>query len=190
MFRSRVFLIKHMSKFLPPATTSILYKVYVRSTLEYAVPIWMFGLTAHEADTLEKLQASACRAYLSAKFNAYPDWMTPKESLFEQAGWESPAWRRHILGLTFFHHVFYCFPSLLEKFNFKVTKHSRRFHFIVLPHVGKHMSKYFLFKYAIAWNKLPPTLRSLANKVKFKKKIKVEFDDFKCNLAGISHLFD
>ena len=105
-FRSRVFLFKHMAQTLPLSASSLLYKAYIRPTTEYAIPIWMFSLLVSEAIKLERLQASACRAYLTKKLKLAPAWSLSKEQLFELCAWESLCWRRHILGLRYFHHVF------------------------------------------------------------------------------------
>ena len=188
-FRSRVFLIRHMAKVLPHTATQLLYYSYVRPTVEYATPVWMFGVLASQAEKLERLQASACRAYLTSKNKCAPEWLTPKDRLFAAANWESLCWRRHILGLTYFHHIFYCFPTLLQQFSFVITRNSRRSLSIILPRVGTTMSKSFLFMYALAWNKLTPDLRSIPSTNVFKKKIKAEFVQHKFSTSGLSHLF-
>ena len=84
---------------------------------------------------------------------------------------------------------FYVFPSLLLKFNFNISSHPRRLHSLVLPPVGKHVSRSFLFKFAIAWNNLPLQIRAITSKHKFKLAIESEFAAHKYSTSGIQHIF-
>ena len=56
-----------------------MYKCYVRPTVEYATPVWMFDLSSVCVNKLDKLQAKAARAYLTSRNRNVPDWMTPKD---------------------------------------------------------------------------------------------------------------
>ena len=80
-FRGRVFLLRHMSGLIPCSTLSLMYKCYVRPTVEYATPVWMFDLSSVCVNKLDKLQATAARAYLTSRNRNVPDWMTPKDDL-------------------------------------------------------------------------------------------------------------
>ena len=57
-FRQRVNLLCHMSRYLNPATISLLYKSYVRPTIEYAVMVWSFRVPTTQLAQLDILQAS------------------------------------------------------------------------------------------------------------------------------------
>ena len=48
----------------------------------------------------------------NSKLKRRPDWTTSKEDLNVLSSWESLAWRRQILGLVYFHHVFSQYPSI------------------------------------------------------------------------------
>ena len=63
----------YMSSLLPFPTIHLLYKCYVRPLLEYAIPIWMFSLSIPLSNTLDRLQATAARAYLASKLKCWPE---------------------------------------------------------------------------------------------------------------------
>ena len=184
-FRGRVFLLSTMARLLPFFTISLLYKAYVRPVLEYAVPIWMFALTTQQAAILDRLQATAARAFLFCKTKSRPNWMTPKQTLNELCNWESLAWRRQILSLVFFHHLFYQYPSLLLQFKLTVSSSSRHPSLVILPRSGAHFSKSPLFLLSIAWNKLPESIRTEKSHLKFRKMIKALYSSHKFQLRGI-----
>ena len=186
-FRGRIFLLHKMAHHLPPSTTNLLYKSYVRSTVEYAIPVWALSMRAKEIDTINKLQANAARAYLTAKQTRQPDFMTPKDDLNKMAQWDSLHWRRQILCLSYFHHVIYQFPSLLSKFNFSLTSPTARLPYLIMfpPRAGTHLAKSFLFLISIAWNKLPLLLRSEKNHSKFKMKVRQHFVEYRYLVSGI-----
>lgn len=186
-FRGRVFLLCTMACLLPFSTVSLLYKCYVRPLLEYAVPVWFCSLTSSQSTILDRLQATMARAYLHSKLKHRPDWLTPKESLNYHCNWESLAWRRQILSLKYFHHLFYEFPSLLMKFNFRVSSNPRHPTSLVLPKSGSYMCKSSLFVLAVAWNNLPEEIRSVKSPFKFKKSIRILYRDCRYSLSGIAN---
>ena len=112
-----------------------------------------------------------------------------KEQLLLEANIESLTWRRHILCLTYFHHLVHEFPGLLERFNFKFTMSGRKTNSLVLPPAGTRLCRSFIFQFAIAWNKLPADLRSIRNGTQFKHAVKREFALFKYKIAGLAYLF-
>ena len=144
-FCSAVSLTFSPSLFFPFSTRAI-----VRPTVEYATPVWSCALTSAQAITLDRLQAAAARSCLRAKTGRFPDWQTSKENLNSHRNWESIAWRRHILGLAYFHHVYYCRYSLLHVNSFKKSRSSHHPHFLILPVAGSYISHSFLFMFAIA----------------------------------------
>ena len=135
-----------MASLLPYSTVSILYKCYVRPLLEYAIPLWLFSLSSRESAVLDRLQATAARAYIRSKAKVKPNWDTSKEYLNSSCSWESLAWRRHILSLVFFQHIFYQYPSLLVQFNIRRASFSNRHPLsLILPKCGSHFSRSPLF---------------------------------------------
>lgn len=188
-YRSRVFLLCNMAQYLPFSAINLLYKCYVRPTIEYALPVWLLHIDCHQVLTFDKLQASAARALLFCKLKQKPDWLTPKESLNRMCDWASLQWRRHVLGLVYYHHVYYHFFSLLDGFGFQKSRNSRHSTSIILPRAGSTFVKSFLFQFSIAWNKLPETTRCLTSPSKFKRQIRKDFISYKFKLSGLSHLF-
>ena len=175
-----------MSTLLPASTISLLFKSYVRPTLEYACPVWMFCLTSCQKETLNTLQASAARAYLSAKNKRKVDWMTSKHILNQPSGWESLHWRRQILALVYFHHVVHYFPSLLDTFSITRSSSARRPFSFLLPKASLYIAKCSLFKLTIEWNKLPFELQSLPAK-SFSIQIRHHYNAHKYSMDGIPY---
>ena len=165
----------------------ILYKCYVRPLLEYAVPVWMFSVSARGtmSTTLDKLQATAARAYLNSKLKRRPDWTTSKEDLNVLSSWESLAWRRQILGLVYFRHVFSQYPSLLSHFQLPSSQSSRHPSSIILPKPGTFFRKSTLFSLSVAWNKLPEDIRSLSTTAKFSIAVRRYHSQSMFSLKGI-----
>ena len=112
---------------------------------------------------LDKLQATAARAYLRQRHKHTVDWFTSKVDLNSRSCWESLEWRRQILTLLYFHHLYYFYPSLLSDFHFTKSSSSRRPSSVILPRAGPYVAKSPLFLMCIAWNKLPENIRSLAS---------------------------
>ena len=184
-FRSRVFLLRHMAHFLSASTVSLLYKCYVRPLLEYAVPVWSFAVSHSDSLTLDRLQAVAARSYLLCKTRHPPEWETPKQILNRTCDWSSLKWRRQILSLLYFHHVFYQFPSLLIRFKFNVSLSCRHPSSIVLPRSGAHFLKSPLFSLSVEWNKLPEHIRCVQSSVNFRIALKAHYSQHRYSLTGI-----
>ena len=68
-----------------------------------------------------------------------------KHAVTHLCEWESLQWRRQILSLVYFHHVFYQFPALLSQFSFTISSSCRHPSSIVLPRSGTHFFKSPLF---------------------------------------------
>ena len=153
-FRSRVVLLCHMSHFLPFNVVHLLYKCYVRPAIGYAIPAWISGLKIEHINTLDKLQARVARSCLSLRSGSSIDWLTPKEELNRLCNWSSLQFRRHILCLCFFHHLYYYFPDLLTDFGFHKSHSFRHPSSLILPKVGSHFGNSYLFRFSIAWNNL------------------------------------
>ena len=184
-FRSRVFLLSRMALFFPRSIISILYKSYIRPTLEYSIPVWFSSLTVQDQDSMSRLQASATRGYLAAKLGRKPDWMTPKENLNQRAGWEAIKWRLQILSLCYFHHIVYTFPSVLFDFKFRFSSSSRHPKSLVLPPTGNYFAKSFLFLIAVAWKKLPADIRSLDSPTLFNRQVRKLYEVYRFSVSGI-----
>ena len=99
--------------------------------------------------------------------------------------WSSLKWRRQILSLLYFHHVFYQFPSLLIRFKFNVSLSCRHPSSIVLPRSGAHFLKSPLFSLSVEWNKLPEHIRCVQTSVNFRIALKAHYSQHRYSLTGI-----
>ena len=184
VFRTRVILFAYMCGFLPPSALCILYKCFIRPTIEYAVPVCMSSLNAIQKSTLDKLQAKAARSYLFA-LGKPPHHLTTKENLNKICQWESVQWRRQILSLCYYHHVVHQFPQLLEEFQFRKSVSPRHPMTIRLPPASTCFSKFSLFCLSVEWNKLPEFLRSLSLGKAFDTQIKEHYASSKFTVNEI-----
>ena len=77
----------------------LLYKVTVRSLVDYALPIYGNNLKQTDLNRLEQLQYRAGKLVVSAlKY-------TSKEKLYDELGWETIQKRIEYLGLSIFHKI-------------------------------------------------------------------------------------
>ena len=126
-----------------------------------------------------------CSFILLCKTRHSPEWETPKQILNRTCDWSSLKWRRQILSLLYFHHVFYQFPSLLIRFKFNVSLSCRHPSSIVLPRSGAHFLKSPLFRLSVEWNKLPEHIRCVLSSVNFRIALKARYSQHRYSLTGI-----
>ena len=86
-------------KFLNRKTLDLLYKVIVRSLIDYALPIYANSLKVTEIARLERIQYKAGKIVSGALH------FTSKEKHNSELGWESIKKRIDFLGLCFFHKI-------------------------------------------------------------------------------------
>ena len=86
-------------KYLKRSTLDILYKVCVRSTLEYGLVIYYHSLTLPQANRLSQIQ------YRAAKLCTGALHFTSQVKLETDLAWESIADRAKFLGLNIFHKI-------------------------------------------------------------------------------------
>ena len=86
-------------KLLKRHTLDVLYKITVRSVLDYSLPVYFNSLTAKQKAKLEKIQYTAAKIVSGALHN------TSRVSLNEELAWESIDTRAQFLGLTIFHKI-------------------------------------------------------------------------------------
>ena len=86
-------------KYLNRKTLDLLYKVTVRSVIDYALPIYSNNLKVTEQNRLEQLQYKAAKLVTGA-LN-----FTSREKLNEELGWEPIKKRCEYLGLNIFHKI-------------------------------------------------------------------------------------
>ena len=80
-------------------TLDLLYKITVRSVIDYALPVYFKTLKQTEMSRLENLQ------YRAAKIVTGAFHYTSREKLNIELGWETIQKRCDILGLNIFHEI-------------------------------------------------------------------------------------
>ena len=86
-------------KMLKRQTLDVLYKLQVRSLLDYSLPVFYNSLSAKQKLRLDKIQ------YTAAKIVSGALHLTSKERLYNELGWETIPSRAEFLGLSLFHKV-------------------------------------------------------------------------------------
>ena len=86
-------------KLLQRKTLDILYKIIVRSVIDYALPVYANNLKQTEIARLERLQ------YRAAKLTTGALHFSNKEKLNLELGWETIYTRIKFLGLSLFHKI-------------------------------------------------------------------------------------
>ena len=162
--------------FLDRSTLDVLYKLTVRSVIDYGLPIYFQTLKASEIARLNQIQ------YRAAKLCTGALHFTSQAKLEKELGWESITERAHFLGLSLFHKIHLhqtrplirkCMPVL----NITNTRASGSYK--IFPSLGLKYSNSFFPFFTKTWNKLDISLRSqmdlslfklnLKNKIKPKK---------------------
>ena len=86
-------------KYLSRQTLDLLYKIMVRSIIDYALPVYFHTLRQTEIKRFEEIQ------YRAAKLVTGAYHFTSKEKLNLELGWESIDSRANILSLDIFHKI-------------------------------------------------------------------------------------
>ncbi|KAI8514761.1 hypothetical protein Bbelb_073520 [Branchiostoma belcheri] len=91
----KLFLLRRLKRFgVTTQNLTTVYIVYVRSTMEYAAPVWHPALTCTQSARLERQQKRACRIILGTEYTDYT-------SALSTLNLDSLAERRTHLCLTF-----------------------------------------------------------------------------------------
>ena len=86
-------------KFLKRQTLDVLYKIQVRSCIDYMLPVYYHTLRQREKSHIEQIQ------YKAAKLASGALHYTSQLKLEKEMGWESITERADFLGLTLFHKI-------------------------------------------------------------------------------------
>ena len=159
-------------KYLKRSTLDILYKVCVRSTIEYGLVLYWHTLKQTEAARLVQIQYRAARVCSGALM------FTNQSRLEADLSWESVADRAKFLGLSIFHKIHLnltrpliktCMPEL----NTNNTRRSGCYK--KLPFKSKKYSDSFFPKFSDFWSVLPKSLREQKDIILFKTQLKLIF---------------
>ena len=158
-------------KFLSRTTLDILYKLTVRSVIDYSLILYFHSLRVTEVARLEQIQ------YRAAKLCTGALHFTNKDKLNAELGWESISTRAEFLGISLFHKIHLhatrplirkCMPQIETK-----NKNTRSRNFYKLfPPIGSNFSNSFFPHFTKSWNNLEPSLQSEQDLNFFKEKLK------------------
>ena len=158
-------------KFLDRATLDLLYKLTIRSVLEYGMIVYFHSLTQTQLARLSRVQYRAARLCTGA----LP--YTSQLKLEQDLGWPSLAKRADFLSLTVFHKISLnltrplirkCMPS--TKINTKNTRSSVPYN--PFPYKHEFFSKTFFPYTTKLYNKLPHSIRKERDILEFKSRLK------------------
>ena len=145
-------------KYLSRKTLDLLYKVTVRSLIDYALPVYGNNLKFTDINRLEQLQYRAAKLVVGA----LP--YTSREKLNRELGWETIKKRIDYLGLSIFHkiHVGGTRPLLrkcMTKVDWEKSYNLRaKGGYLPYPRYGnKFLNSFFPYITKI-WNSLPASI--------------------------------
>ena len=140
-------------------TLDIMYKMHVRSCIDYCLPVYGPSLSNTQVNKLDQLQYRAARmATMAMKF-------TSKEKIFSDLGWESIENRIKYLSLSLFHKIHIhgtrplirsCMPPINQYQNF--TRSNKYYNTFTQKDTTFRNS--FFPKISNLWNDLPSELRN------------------------------
>ena len=163
-------------RFLNRATLDLLYKLTVRSVVEYAMVVFYNSLKQTQLKRLDQIQ------YRAAKLCTGALHFTSQIKLEQDLSWESVSDRAEFLGLTVFHKIRdfetrplikKCMPNLQIK-----ARNTRSTGLYVEHKYQQYQNKTFMTSFfphfTKIYNKLEPETRNL-NLVDFKEKLKPKY---------------
>ena len=154
-------------------TLDILYKLTVRSVIDYGLIIYFHSLKQTDQARLTQLQYRAAKLVTGALH------FSSKEKLDSELGWESISQRAEFLGLSLFHkiHIYEtrplvrkCLPKIKQ--NVKNTRPNEIYN--EFPPSGIQFSNSYFPHYSKSYNNLDKSLQSEKDLIIFKDKLKVE----------------
>ena len=132
-----------------------MYKLTVRSVIDYALPVYCKTLNQTEIARLEQIQYRAAKLVTGALH------LTSKDKLNSELGWETIQKRSELLGLNFFHKIHLhetrplirnCMPKLdFEREHFLRSKGG----YIPFKNIGNKFKTSFFPHHSELWNNLP-----------------------------------
>ena len=161
-------------KLLKRQTLDLLYKITVRSVIDYALPVYYKSLKITDIARLENIQ------YRAGKIVTGAFHLTNKQKLNIELGWESISQRGDILSLSFFHkvHLYETRPLIrtcMPKVNLEINHQTRsQIGYISSKYMGASFEKSFFPNTLKLWNSLPKNIQS-RDLQDFKSEIKRRF---------------
>ena len=169
-------------------TLDLLFKITVRSVIDYALPLYGNTLKQAELARLEQLQ------YRGAKLVSGALHSTSKDKLNKDLGWESIKKRIDFLGLCIFHKIHrqesrplvrVCLTKLDSE-----KKHMTRSKggYTPYPNLGHKFLNSFFPYISKLWNKLPLTTK-IMNVIEFKQQLKLDLKPTKYKAFSVGPKF-
>ena len=155
---------------LSRTTLDLLYKLTVRSVIDYGLVVYGTTLKQVDLDRLEKLQYSAAKLVTGALH------LTSKEKLNSELGWETIKTRVDYLGLCLFHKIANhetrpLITTFMTTCNMR-NKNSKLFgHFNKHKNFGVKFSNSFFPYFTNKWNSLPRLIQ-FSDIIDFKSRLK------------------
>ena len=165
-------------KMLNRKTLDVLYKVIVRSVIDYALPIYANTLKQTDLARLERVQYRAAKLVTGALH------FTSKEKLNLELGWESIKKRIEFLGLCLLHkiHLHETRPlvrTCLTKLDWEGQNKTRsKGGYLPHPNYGTNFLNSFFPFISKLWNNLPLSTQS-KNLIDFKIQLKADIKPIK-----------
>ena len=150
-------------------TLDAMYKMHVRSCIDYCIQVYGPCLNASQIDKLDRLQ------YRAAKLTTMALKYTSKQKIFIELGWESIEKRIEYLSLCLFHKIHIhetrslvrqCLPPTIQYPRF--TRSNKYYN--SYPVTNKDFCNSFFPRSSETWNNLPFYLRNM-NMVDFKTEL-------------------
>ena len=138
----------------------MLYKVTIRSVIDYALPIYANTLKQTEIARLERLQYRAAKVVTGALH------FSSKDKLNVELGWESIQKLIEFLGLSLFHKIHLRETRPLIRQCMSKLDYEKRYEmrskegFSPYPNYGNKLSNSFLPFISRLWNNLPKSTQS------------------------------
>ena len=159
-------------RFLSRSTLDLLYKLTIRSVVDYGLVVYFHNLKVTEIARLNQIQ------YRAAKLCTGALHFTSQTKLEDDLGWETIAIRADFLGLSMFQKVHLkqtrpliqkCMPEI----NFARKNRNTNF-YKAFPAVGSGFSRSFFPYFSKYFNKLEPQVTAETDLAIFKDNLKVK----------------
>ena len=168
-------------------TLDIMFKMHVRSCIDYCIQVFGPSLNSTQIDKLDKLQYRAARiTTMAMKF-------TSKQKVFIDLGWECIEKRIEYLSLCLFHKIHIhetrsqirqCLPPVNQYPNF--TRSNK--HYSTYPETNTDFCNSFFPKISTLWNNLPFEMRN-KDMIDFKMELGAQIKPYKNKLLSIGSRF-
>ena len=159
-------------KNLKRGTLDVLYKLTVRSVIDYSLPVFFNHLKQSDIARLEQIQYKAAKLVTGALH------FTSKEKINSELGWESIYSRSQILGLSLFHKIHLgltrpLITTIKPDLVIKTVNTRQKASYKPFPYTHSKMHKSFYPHFTKSWLALHPSIQSINDINEFKTQLKL-----------------